>query len=270
MTTLGLNRPSGLAVGGGPVWDLLEALPTPRRNSLVENLRLQQVYQAIYATSLDVALADTPVGRIRDVVADAPARRGAGGRPGRRPGADARPAPGPRPDVREDRPDAGQPARPAAGRMDGRAGQAPERGPAVLVGRGAGGPAGRARPRAGVVLRVDRDRAVRGGLDRPGPPGHDVRRPRRSRSRSSGRRSWPRRRPTWGSSRSSRRWPRRASRWPARSAPRTSSASSPPACCASSTTATRPTRPSAWPTAWPSSRASTCPTSSTSCRPRGS
>ena len=65
MTTLGLNRPSGLAIGGGPVWDLLEALPTPRRNSLVENLRLQQVYQAIYATSLDVALADTPVGRVR-------------------------------------------------------------------------------------------------------------------------------------------------------------------------------------------------------------
>jgi ubiquinone biosynthesis protein len=65
MTTLGLNRPSGLAVGGGPVWEALEALPTPRRNSLVENLRLQQVYQAIYATSLDVALADTPIGRTR-------------------------------------------------------------------------------------------------------------------------------------------------------------------------------------------------------------
>ena len=65
MTTLGLNRPSGLAIGGGPVWDTLEALPTPRRNSFVENLRLQQVYQAIYATSLDVALADTPIGRIR-------------------------------------------------------------------------------------------------------------------------------------------------------------------------------------------------------------
>jgi ubiquinone biosynthesis protein len=65
MTALGLNRPSGLAVGGGPIWETLEALPTPRRNSLVENLRLQQVYQAIYATSLDVALADTPVGRVR-------------------------------------------------------------------------------------------------------------------------------------------------------------------------------------------------------------
>jgi ubiquinone biosynthesis protein len=65
MTTLGLNRPSGLTIGGGPVWRTLEALPTPRRNSLVENLRLQQVYQAIYATSLDVALADTPVGRVR-------------------------------------------------------------------------------------------------------------------------------------------------------------------------------------------------------------
>ena len=65
MTLLGLNRPSAVAVGGGPLWQLLEAIPTPRRNSLVENLRLQQVYDAIYATSLDVALDDTPVGDVR-------------------------------------------------------------------------------------------------------------------------------------------------------------------------------------------------------------
>jgi ubiquinone biosynthesis protein len=65
MTLLGLNRPSAVAVGGGPLWQLLEAIPTPRRNSLVENLRLQQVYDAIYATSLDVALDDTPVGEVR-------------------------------------------------------------------------------------------------------------------------------------------------------------------------------------------------------------
>ena len=33
--------------------------------SIIENLRLQQVYNAIYTTSLDIALADTPVGPIR-------------------------------------------------------------------------------------------------------------------------------------------------------------------------------------------------------------
>lgn len=66
MTALGLNRPAAVALGyGGPVWDVLEALPTPRRNTFVENLRLQQVYEAIYATSLDVALTGTSVGRLR-------------------------------------------------------------------------------------------------------------------------------------------------------------------------------------------------------------
>jgi ubiquinone biosynthesis protein len=65
MTILGLNRPVAVAERDGLVWTALEALPTPRRNTLVENLRLQQVYQSIYATSLDIALADTPVGRIR-------------------------------------------------------------------------------------------------------------------------------------------------------------------------------------------------------------
>ncbi len=66
MTALGLNRPAAVALGyGGPVWEALEALPTPRRNTLVENLRLQQVYEAIYATSLDVALAGTRIGRLR-------------------------------------------------------------------------------------------------------------------------------------------------------------------------------------------------------------
>ena len=50
---------------------------------------------------------------------------------------------------------------------------------------------------------------------------------RSSRSRSSGRGSWPRRRPTSASSRSSRRSPSAGSRWPARSGSRASSTSSP-------------------------------------------
>jgi ubiquinone biosynthesis protein len=62
---LGLNRPDLAADRSHGIWGFLERLPTPRRNAIIENLRLQQVYSAIYTTSLDIALADTPVGDIR-------------------------------------------------------------------------------------------------------------------------------------------------------------------------------------------------------------
>jgi len=62
---LGLNRPDLGADRSRGIWGFLESLPTPRRNVILENLRLQQVYNAIYTTSLDIALADTPVGSIR-------------------------------------------------------------------------------------------------------------------------------------------------------------------------------------------------------------
>ena len=62
---LGLNRPDFSAEGRSKVWGFLESLPTPRRNAIIENLRLQQVYNAIYTTSLDIALADTPIGESR-------------------------------------------------------------------------------------------------------------------------------------------------------------------------------------------------------------
>jgi ubiquinone biosynthesis protein len=63
---LGLNRPritpdAPTAV----IWRFLESLPTPRRNLIIENLRLQQIYDAIYAAALDSALQKTPVGRFR-------------------------------------------------------------------------------------------------------------------------------------------------------------------------------------------------------------
>ncbi len=64
-TLLGLNRPSTTGEAEGVIWRLLESLPTPRRNALIENVRLEQVYRAIYALSVDIALAGTPVGRIR-------------------------------------------------------------------------------------------------------------------------------------------------------------------------------------------------------------
>ena len=62
---LGLNRPDLGADRTRGIWGFLESLPTPRRNVILENLRLQQVYNAIYSTSLDIALADTPIGPIR-------------------------------------------------------------------------------------------------------------------------------------------------------------------------------------------------------------
>ena len=62
---LGLNRPDLGADRTRGVWGFLESLPTPRRNAIIENLRLQQVYNAIYTTSLDIAVTGTPVGRIR-------------------------------------------------------------------------------------------------------------------------------------------------------------------------------------------------------------
>jgi uncharacterized membrane protein YvlD (DUF360 family) len=62
---LGLNRPDFSAERRSGLWTFLESLPTPRRNAIIENLRLQQVYEAIYTTSLDIALQDTPIGPVR-------------------------------------------------------------------------------------------------------------------------------------------------------------------------------------------------------------
>jgi ubiquinone biosynthesis protein len=62
---LGLNRPTFSPEKRRSLWSFLESLPTPRRNLIIENLRLQQVYDALYTTSLDIALADTPIGEIR-------------------------------------------------------------------------------------------------------------------------------------------------------------------------------------------------------------
>jgi ubiquinone biosynthesis protein len=62
---LGLNRPDLSPERRSRLWTFLESLPTPRRNLIIENLRLQQVYDAIYTTSLDIALAGTPIGEVR-------------------------------------------------------------------------------------------------------------------------------------------------------------------------------------------------------------
>jgi ubiquinone biosynthesis protein len=62
---LGLNRPDLTADRSRGIWGFLERLPTPRRNAIIENLRLEQVYNAIYTTTLDIALAKTPIGSLR-------------------------------------------------------------------------------------------------------------------------------------------------------------------------------------------------------------
>ena len=62
---LGLNRPNLDPERNRRMWGFLESLPTPRRNAILENLRLQQVYNAIYSTAVDIGLADTPLGPVR-------------------------------------------------------------------------------------------------------------------------------------------------------------------------------------------------------------
>ena len=63
---LGLSRPNvEAAERGQSIWRLLDALPTPRRNTILENLRLQQVYETAYRYGLDAALEGTPLARVR-------------------------------------------------------------------------------------------------------------------------------------------------------------------------------------------------------------
>jgi ubiquinone biosynthesis protein len=63
---LGLNRPRLDTTGTTPaLWRFLDSLPTPRRNLILENYRLQQIYETVYAVALDSALESTPVGRFR-------------------------------------------------------------------------------------------------------------------------------------------------------------------------------------------------------------
>jgi ubiquinone biosynthesis protein len=63
---LGLNSPRlGQTAGTDKIWQALESLPTPNRNFLLENLRLQQVYDLVYSEALDQTLRDTPIGRLR-------------------------------------------------------------------------------------------------------------------------------------------------------------------------------------------------------------
>ena len=63
---LGMSRPSLDVEGRGKlVWRILDGLPTPRRNAILENLRFQQVWSTMYRYGLDIMLGDTRIGRVR-------------------------------------------------------------------------------------------------------------------------------------------------------------------------------------------------------------
>jgi ubiquinone biosynthesis protein len=61
----GLSRPHVGQPARRSVWTLLESLPTPRRSAIIENLRLQQVYEALYQTGIDIAFEGSPIGSVR-------------------------------------------------------------------------------------------------------------------------------------------------------------------------------------------------------------
>ena len=262
---LGLNRPDLGADRSRGIWGFLERLPTPRRNTIIENLRLQQVYNAIYTTGLDIALADTPIGPIRRWFA----QRVLG--------------------ETDEFTDAGGPARIRAmlqqlgptyvkigqmmasrsdilpTRVDRRAVQAPERGRAVRLRgrRRSSSPRSSVRRRRRSTRPSTRSRSPPRPRPRSTRPGSTT--GRSSRSRSSDRGSWPRRRRTSGSCSSWRGSPSNGSASPARSACGRSSPSSPRASSRSSTTATRHTTLGASPTGCSASRRSTSRSSRTSC-----
>jgi ubiquinone biosynthesis protein len=48
------------------IWRVLERLPTPRRSSIIENLRLMQVYDTISAFGFEIALESSPLAPVRE------------------------------------------------------------------------------------------------------------------------------------------------------------------------------------------------------------
>lgn len=63
---LGLNRPDIDAAGKGRgIWRLAERLPLPVNSALLENVRLQQVYDMLSAYGLDVLIGRTPLVGVR-------------------------------------------------------------------------------------------------------------------------------------------------------------------------------------------------------------
>ena len=271
---LGLNRPHlQAAEGNRDLWRLLESLPTPRRNVIIENLRLQQVYdddlrdRARLAAGQDAARRRSGVVLAEGVLGEEEPESATGAEQLRHA------LPAARADVREDRPDDGRAAPTCCRRtsiaelsklQSEAAARSPGRRPGQIVTKASSA----SRPRS---CSPRSRRAVRGRVDRPGPPGHARRRHARRRQGP----ATPDRRQDEGRPRGHvRSSPRIAERRIAlaRKVGATGrwSTSSPPACSRSSTTATRRTTPSGSPTRWPASRRSTSRSSTTTCPASGS
>ena len=62
---LGLAGPAGGYGRRRVLWQWLDRLPTPRRSALIENLRLQQVYDTLYGYGVDIVLEQTPLAPVR-------------------------------------------------------------------------------------------------------------------------------------------------------------------------------------------------------------
>jgi ubiquinone biosynthesis protein len=63
---LGLNRPDVTISGQGQgVWALVDRLPIGHRSALLENIRLQQVYDTLMAYGVDIAAGRTSIGSVR-------------------------------------------------------------------------------------------------------------------------------------------------------------------------------------------------------------
>jgi ubiquinone biosynthesis protein len=67
-TVLGLDRPRVEDPGRNRrLWSLLERLPATRRNALIENIRLWEVYDKFSRFGVEIAVARTPFARLRGI-----------------------------------------------------------------------------------------------------------------------------------------------------------------------------------------------------------
>ena len=181
-SVFGLRRPH-LSDGGQhrPMWSLLDRLPVSRRNQFIENIRMYEVYTVITGYAQEIAVGGTILARFRGLV-DRLSGTSSGSLDKLSTAAKVRvDAAAARADVREARPDGGRPPGAPAARVGHGVRQAPEHGPAVLVGRGQRHHHPGARQAARGGLRVDRSRATRGRLAGASPPRHAQGRPNRGR-----------------------------------------------------------------------------------------
>ncbi|GAB4429631.1 MAG: hypothetical protein Kow0031_10220 [Anaerolineae bacterium] len=63
---LGFDRPNLDPDKNLPVWRLIERIPGVSRNRLIENIRLQQVYDTFWQFGLEIALGHSPLRQIRE------------------------------------------------------------------------------------------------------------------------------------------------------------------------------------------------------------